>query len=103
MGLRNRLLLLVSLAAIPALLLALWMNFRERREGAEKVRRDAVRVVQLIAARQIGFVEATREKLSGLAKIPAALSKETKGFDLFFEQWTKAFTNYLDYGLIETN
>jgi light-regulated signal transduction histidine kinase (bacteriophytochrome) len=49
MGLRARLFLLVLLPVIPALLLALFTNVEERRQGASTVEKDAMRIVQLNA------------------------------------------------------
>lgn len=103
MGLRTRLLLLVSLAAIPALLLALYTNLEQRRVGASKVQKDAVRLVQLAAAKEIGFVDSTRETLAGLARMREALGTNVPVFDAFFNNLAKFYPNYVDFGLIETN
>ncbi len=51
MGLRARLLLLALVPTVPALLLALYTNLELRRLGAARVEKDAMKVVQLTAAR----------------------------------------------------
>jgi signal transduction histidine kinase len=103
MGLRTRLLLLVSLAAVPALLLVLYMNLAERRAGAAKVQKDAVRLAQLVAQKQANIVEATRQLLSGWAKLSGALSHSVKPIQDFLSATHQIYPAYADFGLIETN
>ena len=103
MGLRARLLLLVLVPTIPALLLALYTNLELRRSGTSKVEKDAVRVVQLTAASQNGLIEATRQHLAGISRLPQARGNDLAAFDAFFSGMPKLYTNYVDFGLIETN
>src|SRR5215510_15077412 len=103
MGLRPRLLLLVLLPGIPAMLLALYTNFQLRRLGVTRVEKDAMKVVQLAAASQIGLVEATRQHLAGLSRFPEARGTNVTSFTTFFTAITKVYTNYTDFGLIEKN
>jgi len=103
MALRARLLLLVLLPAIPALLLALYTNLQLRRLSAAKVENDAMKVVQLAAASQVGLVEATRQHLAGLSRFPEARGNNIAAFNAFFGGMPKFYTNYVDFGLIETN
>ncbi len=103
MGFRSRLLLLILLPVIPALAFALHTNFQQRRLGIARVENDAIRVVQLAAANQRGLVEATRQHLSGLARFPQARGNDLRAFDTFFASLLNVYTNYCDFGLIETN
>jgi signal transduction histidine kinase len=103
MGLRARLLLLSLVPTVPALLLALYSNLEQRRLGTLKVEKDAMRIVQLAAAGQNGLVEATRRQLAGLARLPQALGHDLPAFDRFFADLRRVFTDYTDFGLIETN
>jgi len=103
MGLRARLFLLVLLPVIPALLLALFTNVEERRLGASTVEKDAMRIVQLAAASQLGVIEATRQHLVGLSRLPQARGNDLAAFDTFFAGMLKIYADYNDFGLIETN
>ena len=76
MGLRTRLLFLVLLCTVPALLLAVFNNLQQRRLGALRVQKDAMRVAQLAAAVQSGLFQATRQHLSDLSHFP-----QTRGDD----------------------
>jgi len=103
MGLRSRLLLLVLLPTIPALLLTLYTNIEQRRSGTIKVGRDTLKMVQIIAANQNGLIEATRGHLISLTKLPEAYSSKTASFQSFFSRLSRLYTNYTDFGVIETN
>src|SRR6185436_17767579 len=103
MGLRTRLLLLVLLPTIPALLLALYTNFQLRRLSAARVENGAMKVVQLAAASQNGLVEATRQHLAGVSRLPQARGNDVPAYQSFFKGMLKLYTNYTDFGLIETN
>jgi signal transduction histidine kinase len=103
MGLRARLLLLVLLPTIPALVLAVYTSLDQRQAGRRRVEKDAIRVVQLAAAKQLALVDAARQQLSGLARIPGALGTNTATFDGFFATLPKLFKEYVEFGLLETN
>src|SRR4051812_47221812 len=103
MGLRARLMLLVLLPTIPALLLALYTNLERRRFGAAKVAKEAYRVVEVVAASQNGLLENTRRHLIGLAKFPQARGQNTSSFQTFFAMMREVYTDYTDFGIIETN
>src|SRR2546428_405375 len=103
MGLRARLLLLILVSVIPALVLALYTNLEQRRFGMFRVEKDAIRVVQLAAANQLGLIEATRQHLGALARLPPTRGTNLAVFDAFFANMPKIYTDYNDFGLIETN
>src|SRR5882672_338929 len=103
MGLRTRLVLLVLLPVIPAFILAVYTNFEERQSGRSRVERDAVRVAQLAAANQFALIESTREHLIALSRFPQARGNAVPAFQGFFASMTRIYTNYVDFGLIETN
>jgi len=103
MGLRTRLLLLVLLCTVPALLLAVFNNLQQRRLGALRVQKDAMRVAQLAAATQNGLIEATRQHLSGLSHFPQTRGNDLAVFDTFFAGMLKVYTDYVDFGLLETD
>src|ERR1041384_5413999 len=103
MGLRARLLLLVSLPTVPALLLALYTILEQRRFGAGKEAKEALKVVQVVAESQNGLLEYTRRHLIGLAKFPQARGHNTSSFETFLATMRKVYTDYTDFGIIETN
>src|SRR5262245_30497078 len=103
MGLRARLVLLILVPAIPALVLSLRTHLEQRRLGSVRVEKDAIRVVQLAAAGQLGFIEGTRRHLAALARLPDARRTNLAMFDGFFKGLTKFYGEYNDFGLIETN
>jgi HAMP domain-containing protein len=103
MGLSTRLTLLILLPTIPALFLALRTNLEHRRLGAARVQMDALAVVQLAAADQRGLIDATRQHLAGMASFPQARGNDLTAFDFFFAGMAKVYTNYTDFGLLETN
>jgi PAS domain S-box-containing protein len=103
MGFRTRLLLLVLLPVIPALVLAVRTHVQQRRFGITRVENDAVRMVQLAAAHQRGLVEATRQHLSGLSRFPQARGNDLPAFDRFFTNILAIYSDYCDFGLLETN
>src|ERR1051325_398754 len=101
MGLRTRLILLVLLPVIPGLVLAFYANREQRRFGAYRVERDAMKVVQAAAAGQVSLIEATREHLAALARLPQARGTNFASFDTFFATFKSYYTNYDDFGVIE--
>src|ERR1041385_21063 len=103
MGLRARLLLLVLLATIPALLLALYTNIEQRRFGKAKVGNEAIKVGQVVAAGQNGLIETTRGHLVALTKFPEARGKDTSTFERFFARMCSSYSDYTDFGVIDTN
>ncbi|MCI0538613.1 MAG: PAS domain S-box protein [Verrucomicrobiales bacterium] len=103
MGLRARLLLLVLVPLVPALLLSIYTSLEQRRLGGSRVEKDAIRVVQLAAAKQLGLIEATRQHLTALSRLPQARGTNIAAFDAFFANMPKIYPEYVDFGLIETN
>jgi len=103
MGLRARLLLLVLLPTIPGLLLALYTNLEQRRFATAKVGKDALKLVQVVAAGQNGLIETTRGHLIGLSKYPQAYGSDFSSFEKFFDTMCKVYPDYTDFGIIETN
>ncbi|MBI3852652.1 MAG: PAS domain S-box protein [Verrucomicrobia bacterium] len=103
MGLRTRLILLVLLPVLPALVLAFYTNREQRRFGAYRVERDAMRVVQSVASGELSLIQATRQHLAALARLPQARGTNLSSFDPFFAYFKSVYTDYDDFGLIETN
>ncbi len=103
MSLRTRLLLLVLVPVVPALVLALWTSLHQRKVEAQRVEQDAARVVELAAAGQRALLDATRQHLEALAHLPQARGTNIAAFDVFFSNIPKIYTDYTDFGLLETN
>lgn len=103
MGLRTRLVFLVLLAVAPGLLLAILTRVEQRRAGRERVEKEATRLAQLAAANEQALITATRQHLEALARFPEARGTNIPAFESFFASMRKVYTNYTDFGLIETN
>lgn len=103
MGLRARLLFLVLLAVLPGLLLAVLNHVEQRRDGRERVEKDAARIAQLAAASQLALINATRQHLEALARVPDARGNNIAAFEAFFANMKRFYATYTDFGLIETN
>ncbi|MBI4663094.1 MAG: HAMP domain-containing protein [Verrucomicrobia bacterium] len=103
MGLRTRLLFLVLLPVIPALVLAIHSSLEQRRFGVFRVENDAIRVAQLAVVDQLAMIETTRQHLAALSRFPQARGTNIASFDAFFANLVKIYTNYSDFGLVETN
>ena len=95
--------LLVLLAVLPGLVLAAYTNLEQRRSGRSRVEKDASKVAQLAAGNQLILIESTREHLTALSRFPQARGNDLVAFDTFFGNMPRIYTNYLDFGLIETN
>ncbi len=103
MGLRTRLLLLVLVPVIPALVLAVYSSLEQRRSGRLTVEKDAIRVVQSAASKQVALIENARQNLAALARFPEARSNNIPSFDSFFTRMVKIYPEYTDFGLVEAN
>jgi len=103
MRLRARLLWLVLVPVVPALGLALHTHLGQRQLGAARVESDALRVVQLGGANQMALIEAARRHLGALARLPEARSTNVRAFDSFFASMPRLYSDFTDFGLIETN
>lgn len=67
--LRNRLLVVVLLAALPALILILYTGVEQRQQAANEAQADALRIVTFAAVKQELLVENTRGFLVALAHL----------------------------------
>lgn len=69
-GLQTRLVLLVLLAVTPALALALYSDFEERQLRRAQVHEEALRLARLLSADHERLIEAARQLLTALARLP---------------------------------
>jgi hypothetical protein len=69
-SLRLRLLGLVVLVLLPWLALIAYTQADERKEAIANVNRDAMRLIQIIASNQATQIEAARQLLTALARLP---------------------------------
>src|SRR5204863_8472454 len=70
---------------------------------ATRIEKDAMRVAQLAAENQSGLIVATRQHLVGLSHFPQTRENNLVVFDVFFAGMLAVYTDYTDFGLIETN
>ncbi|HUP06188.1 MAG TPA: SpoIIE family protein phosphatase [Caldimonas sp.] len=76
-SLRVRLLGLVALVLVPWLALVLYTQADERRAAVANVDRDAMRVLELVTSQQEAQIEAARQLLAALARLPQLRSPDT--------------------------
>jgi len=69
-GLRDRLVLLVLLASLPALALVLHTNLEQRRLAAASVQADALRLARIVARVHEEQIDGARRLLATLAQLP---------------------------------
>src|SRR4051794_26473364 len=76
-SLRVRLLGLVALVVVPWLALVLYAQADERRAAVANVDRDAMRVLELVTSHQAVQIEAARQLLAALARLPQLRTPDT--------------------------
>jgi hypothetical protein len=82
--LRARLLLLVLLAAIPALGLTLYTNLEERHLRKAQVQEHAMRVSRLVSADYQRLIEDARQLVVTLARLPAVRDRNRAACNALF-------------------
>src|SRR6185503_15826046 len=85
-SLRLRLLGLVALVLLPWLALIAYTQADERREAIANVDRDAMRLIQIIASNQAAQIEAARQMLTALARLPQVRSRNPEECHAFLAQ-----------------
>ena len=70
-SLRDRLLVLVLVAALPALMLVVYSNLEERRQDARNTQATALRMARIVARSHEELIDGTRRLLATLARMRA--------------------------------
>jgi serine phosphatase RsbU (regulator of sigma subunit) len=97
-SLRQRLLALVALVLLPWLALVLYTQAEERRAAIADVHRDEMRLLAIVTSNQAAEIEATRQLLAAMTRMPQLRSGDCGGF--LAEMRTTA-PMYLNFGVVE--
>ena len=98
-SLRIRLLLLVTLAVIPAFGLTFYTDQEERQLAAESARADALRLARLAAAEQAQVLEGARQLLVTVSQFPALQRADLAGCQTTFANILRQHQQYSNLGL----
>ena len=99
-GLQARLVLLVLLAVMPALGLALYSDFEERRLRRAQVQEEALRLARLLSADHERLIEAARQLLVALARLPVVRGGNQAACSDLLSDLLKQYPSYANFGVI---
>jgi signal transduction histidine kinase len=102
-SLRTRLLLLVLLAAIPALGLALYTNLEERQLRKALVQEHAMRLSRLVSADYERLIEDARQLLVTLTRLPAVRDRNRPACNALFVDLLTQHSSYANLGVIDAD
>jgi len=100
-GLQTRLVLLVFLAVTPALALALYSDFEERQLRRAQVQEDALRLARLLSADHERLIEAARQLLTALARLPVVREGDRAACAALFADLLTQYPSYANLGVID--
>jgi serine phosphatase RsbU (regulator of sigma subunit) len=100
-SLRARLLAIVLLVLIPWLVLVIFTQADERKVAIENVGDDAMALVHIVTSNQAAQVEAARQLLMALARLPQLRDKDRAACSALMAEMLKAYPLYLNIGLVE--
>jgi signal transduction histidine kinase len=93
-GLRLRLLLLLAVAAIPALALVLTGGLRERESAAQEAQQDALRLAELTAQRHDELLQGARLLAETLSHLPQVVEGAQPGCNELLQDIADAYIYY---------
>ena len=102
-GLRPRLLLLVLLAAIPAVGVLLYTGLEQRRSALAEAHTATLRVARLAAAAQSDIFAEGRQLLATLAHLPAIQGLQTHACSPLLSRLLRESPRYVNLGAIDTD
>jgi signal transduction histidine kinase len=102
-SLRSRLLLLIFLAAIPALGLTLYTNLEERQLRKALVQEHAMRLSRLVSADYEWLIEEARQLLVSLARFPAVRDGHVAACNALFVDLLTRQSAYANLGVIDSD
>jgi len=100
-SLRARLLAIVALVLVPWLVLVILTQADERKVAIANVGDDAMALVHIVTSNQAAQVEAARQLLMALARLPQLRSGSRAACSALMAEMLKAYPLYLNIGLIE--
>src|ERR671933_6870 len=98
-SLRVRLLLLVLLAVLPALGLILYGAAEQRRQAADTVQAEGLRLARLAAGDQEDLNESSRQLLIILARLPAVRDRDAAACSALFAELLRLYPRYANLGV----
>jgi signal transduction histidine kinase len=102
-SLRTRLLLLIFLAAVPALALTLYTNLEERQLRKALVQEHAMRLSRLVSADYERLIEDARQLLVTLARLPAVRDLNRAACNALFTDLLTQRSSYANLGVIDAD
>ncbi len=100
-GLQTRLVLLVLFAVTPALALALYSDFEERQLRRAQVQEEALRLARLLSADHERLIEAARQLLTALARLPIVRGGDHTACAALFADLLTQYPSYANLGVID--
>lgn len=97
-SLRQRLLALVALIVLPWLVLVLYAQADERRAAIAEVHRDEMRLLAIATSHQAADIEATRQLLGAMARMPQLRSADCGAF---LEEIRATAPMYVNFGVVD--
>ena len=98
---RHRLLLLVLLAAIPALGLMLYTATEQRQQAATNAQEEALRLVRLASNNHEHLIKETEQLLSVIAQLPEVRGESYDSCFALFSRLQKKYPLYACFGIIQ--
>ena len=102
-SLRARLLLLVLLAVIPALGLTLYTNLEERQLRKAQVQEQAMRLSRLVSADHERLIEAARQLLVTLERLPAVRDRNRAACNALFADLLTQHSSYANLAVTDAD
>lgn len=99
-SLRARLLIIVSIALVPALAFQLYSELDARQARAELAQQSALRLVRMVAAEQDRVVEGARQLLTAVATAPAVQSRDPRICNEYLQAVQAQFDRYVSIAAI---
>jgi len=103
LSLRARLLAIVGLVLVPWLVLVMLTQADERKVAVANVGDDAMALVHIVTSNQAAQVEAARQLLMALVRLPQMRDGNRAACSALLAEMLKAYPLYLNIGLIETD
>lgn len=100
---RFHLALLLLLAILPALGMAIYTGFEQRRTGIAHAREQAVLLARLAAVKEERLLDNTRQVLAALAALPAINNTNRTFWNGNFRNMLRLQPQYLNFGLLEAD
>ena len=102
-SLRVRLLTLVLLMVLPWLLLMAYTQVEERKAAVANVNEDALRLIRIVTSNQATQVEAARQLLLALARLPQLHTKDAAACNAFLAEMLAAYPLYMNFAVADPN